>query len=69
MTEYLPDDNDAWLDAWNDGALDALRGKPRASSGAPYAEGYDHGLSERRVRVVMPARPEGYYHSPIGTFD
>lgn len=23
----------------------------------------------KRVRVVMPARPEGYYHAPIGTFD
>ena len=21
------------------------------------------------IEVVMPARPEGYYHAPIGTFD
>jgi len=24
---------------------------------------------DKRVCVVMPARPEGYYHMPIGTFD
>lgn len=56
-------------DDWNDGALDALRGKARASTVPMYLDGYAHGLRERKVRVVMPARPEGYYHAPIGTFD
>lgn len=24
---------------------------------------------DKRTNVVMPVRPEGYYHAPIGTFD
>lgn len=56
-------------DRWNDGAFDAYRGKPRATDDEDYLEGYAHGLNERKVRPVMPERPEGYYHAPIGTFD
>lgn len=60
---------DAKLDRWHDGVLDALRYKPSMSVDPDYLEGYNHGLNERLVRVVMPARPEGYYHMPLGTFD
>lgn len=65
-----PDEpSDEEIDRWNDGALDALRFKPKASEDKHYLEGYAHGEQERRVQVVMPARPEGYYHMPLGTFD
>lgn len=62
-------DTDAKIDRWNDGALDGCRNRPQASTDPDYLEGYAHGQNDRRVRVVMPARPEGYYHAPIGTFD
>lgn len=61
--------NEEHLDRWNDGALDGFRGKPIASDDVHYMDGYKTGQRDRRVRVVMPARPEGYYHSPVGTFD
>lgn len=57
------------IDRWNDGALDALRGRKALSDNPDYLEGYAHGLDQRKVRAVMPARPEGYYHAPLGTFD
>lgn len=60
--------SDAEIDLWNDGALDALRRKPRASDDATYLAGYEHGLDEARVHAVIE-RPEGYFHFPIGTFD
>lgn len=60
---------DAQIDLWHDGALDALRGKPRASNDPDYSAGFDHGLETRGTRVQMPSRPEGYYHMPLGTFD
>lgn len=60
---------DAQIDRWHDGALDALRHKPKASDDPDYLEGFAHGEDQRNVRVVMPARPEGYYHQPLGTFD
>jgi len=65
----MSDDNDAKLDRWNNGALDALRGAIQKSNDPDYLSGYEHGLRERKVSAVMPARPEGYYHAPIGTFD
>lgn len=61
--------DDAKLDRWNDGALDALRGKAKASDDADYLEGYADGERSAHVVVVMPRRPEGYYHMPLGTFD
>lgn len=33
------------------------------------AEGWNTRAHACQVRVVMPHRPEGYYHSPIGTFE
>ena len=57
--------NDELIDLWNDGAIDGYRNRLRASSHPEYLEGYAHGLDECRVRVIMPARPEGYYHSAL----
>lgn len=62
-------DDDAKLDRWNNGAIDGCRGTTPASSDPDYMEGYRHGQRERKVRVVMPRRPEGYYHASAGTFD
>lgn len=56
------DFDDAAADRWNDAALAALRGKPCPGTDSDSLEGYAHGLEERKVRVVMPRRPEGYYH-------
>jgi hypothetical protein len=64
---YLQDD--AKIDRWNNGAIDGCKGIAAKSDDADYMEGYRHGQDERKVRVVMPKRPEGYYHAPIGTFD
>jgi hypothetical protein len=64
------DTDDVAIDFWHDGVLDALRGRPAASPRNPdYFAGYEHGLREARVAPVMPERPEGYYHAPIGTFE
>lgn len=61
-------DNDAAIDAYHDG-YDAHRaGKPRPAE-QHAAEGWDQRARDVQVRVVMPARPEGYFHAPIGTFD
>jgi len=62
-------DDDAKADRWNDGALDALRGAIQKSNDPDYLEGYARGLELSKVRAVMPERPEGYYHAPIGAFD
>jgi hypothetical protein len=50
------------LDNWNDGAIDGYRGATKASSHPEYLKGYRHGQDQRRVVVVVPHRPEGYYH-------
>lgn len=60
---------DAQIDLWNNAALAALRGQPCPAFDEHSLDGYKHGLNERKVRVVMPRRSEGYYHAPIGTFD
>jgi hypothetical protein len=57
------DDNDAAIDAWNNGAIDGIRGNAQASDDRDYLHGYIHGAEQRKVRPVMPVRPEGYYHS------
>ena len=64
-----PEVDDAAIDRWHDGVLAALRYQPSMSVDPDYLEGYNYGLEERRVQVVMPARPEGYYHMPLGSFD
>lgn len=59
----------AEIDLWNNAALAALRGQPCPAPDEHSIAGYKHGADARRVTVVMPRRPEGYYHAPIGTFD
>lgn len=61
--------DDAKIDRWNNGAIDGCRGCRPASSDADYMEGYRHGRREAKVRPLWPSRPEGYYHSPVGTFE
>lgn len=52
-------------DRWNDGALDGCRNKPKAGTDPDYLAGYAEGQEMRKVQVVMPERPEGYYHQPV----
>jgi hypothetical protein len=59
----------AALDRWHDGWFDGYRGNPEDSTDLDYLLGYKEGQTQRVVIVNAPARPEGYYHSPIGTFD
>jgi hypothetical protein len=64
--------DDARIDRWNKGAIDGCRNQPpqdRWLDDTDYMDGYRHGQDERKVRVVMPERPEGYYHMPLGTFE
>jgi hypothetical protein len=61
MTQWT----DTQMDLWNDAALAAMRGQPLPANDPHSVEGYDHGLEARKVRVTMPARPEGYYHLPL----
>ena len=68
--DLIDDDfDDEAADRWNDAALAALRGQPCPGADADSLEGYAHGLEQTKARVVMPRRPEGYYHLPVGTFD
>lgn len=62
--------NDARCDQYNKGWLAGYAGKP-CTDDPDFTVGWNEGQRERRhpVRVSMPARPEGYYHAPIGTFD
>lgn len=59
---------DAAADRFCDGFLARGRGKPRPAD-PDEAEGWDEAKRGERVVTVMPERPEGYYHMPIGTFD
>jgi hypothetical protein len=59
------DFDDVAMDLWTDAVLAALRGQPRPADDIHSVEGYAHGLEERKVRVVMPERHEGYYHQPL----
>lgn len=67
----MHDDKDSSCagDRWNAGAIDGYRGTKPRSDDADYLKGYRDGQRDAQVKVVMPARPEGYYHQPIGTFD
>lgn len=61
---------DEWLydnriDLWNAAVLAGLRGQPCPANDGYSLEGYAHGLEQSKVRVVVPARPEGYYHLPV----
>ena len=61
--------DESHLDRWNTGAIEGYKNTPQTSNDADYLAGYAEGQRERKVQVVMPARPEGYYHAPIGTFE
>ena len=61
-------DNDAAIDAFHDGYRMFLKKQPRPADPI-MADGWDDAQRESRVRVVMPKRPEGYYHLPLGTFE
>lgn len=63
MTQWT----DTQIDLWNDAALAAMRGQPQPANDPHSAEGYAYGLEARKVRPIMPARPEGYYHLPLET--
>lgn len=60
---------DTRIDRWNDGALDGCRGIAPRLTDADYLAGHADGIENRKVKVVMFPRPEGYYHAPVGTFD
>lgn len=55
---------DAKIDRWHAGYFAKVR-----PTDPDELDGWLQAQEARRVRVVMPARPEGYYHAPIGTFD
>lgn len=65
----VDDFDDSAADRWNDGACDACHYRAKASADPDYLKGYAEGVELRQVRVVMPRRPEGYYHMPLGTFE
>ena len=56
------------IDLYHSG-WDAHRaGQPRPDHPDQRA-GWDARADSLKVRVVMPERPEGYYHAPPGAFD
>lgn len=72
--EELNADNAAWAD--EDAAIDRFHsGCDAHKSGLPCptekdaAQGWMAREQACRTHVVMPRRPEGYYHAPIGTFE
>lgn len=51
-------EDNATFDSWNEGAVDALRNKPRKANGdADYIAGYSYGLEERQIRAAIYPRP------------
>lgn len=68
MTHY---DDDAAIDRYADGFIDGFRGRKTVllAPDPDYLAGFRAGREQRQVRVVMPRKPEGYYHAPLGTFD
>lgn len=72
-TGYQPpadydDDIDAKIDAYHAGWFTAKRGTRRPHN-VDAQQGWDDYHAAKKVRVVMPERPEGYYHAPLGAFD
>lgn len=63
-------ENERRCDQYNNGWLAGFKGKP-CTDDPDFAVGWREGQRERRnpVVAIMPERPEGYYHMPIGTFD
>ena len=63
-TEDTAEDNDAAIDRWHNGYF----AKERPTDPDELA-GWLQAIEDRKIVVVTPARPEGYYHMPLGTFD
>lgn len=62
------EDDEAAIDAYHDGYDAFWKGQPKPD-GSHQAAGWTDAQRASRVRVVMPRRPEGYYHAPVGSFD
>lgn len=62
-------DDDAEIDAFHAGYDMHRRGQPCPDHDRAMRDGWLDRQAAIQVRVVMPARPEGYYHMPIGSFD
>lgn len=61
---FIDEEDETHIDRWHNGYF----AKERPTD-PDELEGWTQAQEERKVRVVMPARPEGYYHMPLGTFD
>ena len=57
-------DTDAAADRFCDGYFAHKRGEPRPTE-PDAAAGWDERAASLGVRVIMPARPEGYYHQRL----
>jgi hypothetical protein len=55
---------EAACDRWHDGYFAKTRPTDPDELG-----GWLQAREDAKVRVVMPTRPEGYYHMPLGSFD
>ena len=65
---YCDDCSDLRIDAYHSGCKLHQAGMKRPDNDPIKAEGWDDRERDMRVCVVMPSRPEGYYHAPIGTY-
>lgn len=59
---------DRLIDLFHEGYAAFLAGRPMPAD-PEQASGWRDAQRASLVRVVMPRRPEGYYHMPLGTFD
>ena len=57
-------DNDAAIERYHDGWDAHCKGLPCPAE-ADAAEGWRNRERDQKVVVVMPQRPEGYYHMPL----
>lgn len=62
--------SDDAIDAWHDGWFAGSRNEAVADC-PHFASGWFAGRNDKLYRraPIMPARPEGYYHMPLGAFD
>lgn len=73
---FTHDDHDNYDDEAAEAAIeqyhagyDMFRQGKSCPAEAKMVEGWRDAQRASRVRVIMPRRPEGYYHMPIGTYD
>lgn len=55
---------EAKCDRWHDGYFSKER-----PTDPDELEGWLQAREDAKLTVVMPVRPEGYYHAPLGTFE